>query len=171
MSGADKINIDKIENTIKMLEALNIEYERIDHAPTATIDDCKLAEEKLEIEICKNLLLRNASKKDFYLLIMSGSKRFITKNISKQIGSSRLSFAEDEYMESLVGISPGSLSVLGLMNDKEHKVKLLIDEDVLANEYFGCHPCVNTASLKLRTKDIVEKFLPYTGHVFQTVNL
>ena len=125
----------------------------------------------LGISIAKNLFLRNSSKSKFYLLVMPGHKKFLTKNLSKQIESSRLSFADGSYMEEYLNITPGSCSILGLMFDKEHKVNLVIDKDIIDSEYLGCHPCVNTSSLKIKTSDIMEVFLPHTGHEAAIVEL
>ncbi len=160
----DENRLEKEMVTYDLLDKLNISYIRIDHDETATIEDCIEVEDLLGIQICKNLFLCNASKTDFYLLLMPGDKKFVTKNLSKQIGSSRLSFAGGEYMEKFLNITPGSVSILGLMNDKECKVKLLIDKEIVESEYFGCHPCINTSSLKIKISDILNKFLPYTGH-------
>lgn len=155
----------------ELLDELQIAYERLDHEATATIEACQDVDKLLGIEICKNLFLCNAQKTKFYLLMMPGQKKFSTKEVSKQIQSARLSFAPAEYMEELLHITPGAVSVMGLMNDKDKRVQLLIDKDVLEAEYLGCHPCVNTASLKLKTKDVTEHFLPYTGHDYIVVEL
>lgn len=155
----------------ELLEKLDIPYLRVDHEPAATVDDCHDVDEALGIHICKNLFLCNRQKTDFYLLMMPGLKKFKTKELSAQLGVARLSFAEAEYMEAFLNITPGSVSVMGLMNDQEHRVRLLIDDELLQDEFVGCHPCVNTSSLKLRMKDILEKFLPYVGHTFTAVNL
>ena len=154
-----------------LLEKLDIHYSRIDHGVTATIEDCYDVDKLLGISICKNLFLCNSQKTDFYLLMMPGNKKFKTKELSSQIQSSRLSFASAEYMEKYLYITPGSVSIMGLMNDIDRKVKLLIDEDVIKEDYLGCHPCINTSSLKVRTKDIIDKFLPHTGHVPKYVKL
>ena len=154
-----------------LLEELHIPYERVDHEEAASIEDCHNVDKLLGIQICKNLFLCNTQKTAFYLLLMPGEKKFLTKGLSKQIGSARLSFAGAEYMEQFLNITPGSVSIMGLMNDREHKVKLLIDKDVLKDEYMGCHPCINTSSLKLKVADVLEKFLPYTGHDYTVVNL
>jgi len=123
------------------------------------------------VEMCKNLLLCNRQQTAFYLLLMPGSKPFKTKDLSAQIGSSRLSFASAEAMEQLLDITPGSLTLLGLMNDPENKVQLLIDADVLSAEYFGCHPCINTSSVTMKTADVTEKLIPALGHAPTIVNL
>lgn len=155
----------------KLLEQLKIPFKRLDHEPMATIEDCQGVDEILGIHMCKNLFLCNSQKTVFYLLMMPGEKKFKTKELSKQIGSARLSFAPEEFMEEYLYISPGAVSVMGLMNDKEHHVNLLIDEDVLKEEFLGCHPCVNTASLRLKTSDVIEKFLPFTAHEYRKVHL
>ncbi len=147
-----------------LLDELKIPYLRLDHEPTPSIEACHEVDKLLGIEICKNLFLCTASHTGHCLLMMPGTKPFRTKDLSRQIGSSRLSFASPEEMEALLDLTPGSVSVLGLMNDREHKVRLLIDRDLLTQQYVGCHPCVNTASLKLRLDDLLTKFLPHTGH-------
>lgn len=132
---------------------------------------CKEIDEVLNATICKNLFLCNRQKTNFYLLMMPGDKPFKTKDLSSQINSARLSFADEEAMLELLDIRPGAVSVMGLMNDIEHKVQLLVDRDILDGEEFGCHPCVNTSSLRLKIKDVLEKFLPETNHHAVFVNL
>ena len=153
------------------LDKLEIQYERVDHEAAMTMEACIAIDEALDATICKNLLLCNRQCTDFYLLMLPGDKAFKTSVLSKQIGSSRLSFASGEYMEQFLDITPGSLSVLGLMNDKEHRVQLLIDEDVLKGVYIGCHPCINTSSLRLKTKDLMEKIIPAMAHPPRMVTL
>jgi len=155
----------------ELLEKLQIPYLRLDHEAAATVEDCHGVDEALGIHICKNLFLRNRQKTDFYLLMMPGLKKFKTKELSSQLGTARLSFAEAAYMEEFLHITPGSVSVMGLMNDKDHRVRLLIDRELLQEAFIGCHPCVNTASLKIRTEDLLEKFLPYVGHEYTAVEL
>ena len=154
-----------------LLEKLEIPYLRLDHEAAASVEACHNVDEVLGIHICKNLFLCNAQKTDFYMLMMPGNKKFKTKELSAQIHSARLSFAGPEYMEEFLNISPGSVSVMGLMNDRGNKVRLLIDKDILRDEYVGCHPCVNTSSLKIKTEDILNKFLPYVEHGYMAVEL
>ena len=154
-----------------LLDSLNIAYQRIDHEATMTMEACAAVDDVLEATICKNLLLCNRQCTAFYLLMLPGDKVFKTSALSKQIGSSRLSFASAEYMEEYLDITPGSLSVMGLMNDRDHHVELLMDEDVLKGEYIGCHPCINTASLRLKTADLMEKVIPAMGHAPRMVQL
>ncbi len=158
--------------TYDLLDQLGIAYERIDHEAANTMQACEKIDKMLEpAVICKNLFLCNTQKTAFYLLAIRGDKKFKTKEISHQINSARLSFAPEEYMEQYLDITPGSVSVLGLMNDKEGAVKLLVDEDVLAEEYFGCHPCINTSSLRLRTKDVFGTFTEAIHHEYQVVKV
>ena len=154
-----------------LLDSLGVPYQRIDHEPANTMEACAAIDEALHATICKNLLLCNRQGTSFYLLMIVGDKVFKTSQLSKQIGSSRLSFASGEGMEQLLDITPGSLSVLGLMNDRENKVQLLIDEDVLKGEFFGCHPCINTSSLRLKTGDLMERIIPAMNHDYRTVTI
>ena len=156
--------LDKEIRVYDFLDSLGVSYQRIDHEAAMTMEACEEIDRTLEATICKNLLLCNRQETQFYLLMLPGDKVFKTKDLSAQIGSSRLSFAKAEYMEQYLNITPGSLSVLGLMNDKDKMVRLLIDEDVLRGEYIGCHPCINTSSLRLKTKDLVEKIIPAMEH-------
>lgn len=156
--------LEKEIRTYDFLDSLGVKYQRIDHEAAMTMEACEEIDRVLGSMICKNLFLCNRQETDFYLLLIPGDKPFKTKYLSSQIGSSRLSFAKPEYMEKYLDITPGSVSVLGLMNDREKKVRLLIDEDVLQDEYFACHPCINTSSLKFRMEDLTEKIIPAMGH-------
>ena len=165
-----------------LLDDLKIDYDRLDHNAAMTMEVCAeidaafgrmtLEEFKAEPDgertshaiICKNLFLCNRQKTKFYLLMIPGDKKFLTKNLSAQINSARLSFAGEEEMLKYLDITPGSVSVLGLMNDHDNAVQLLIDSDVLQSEYVGCHPCINTSSLRMKTRDLTEKILPAIHH-------
>lgn len=163
--------LEKEIRTYDLLDRLGVAYERIDHEAAMTMEVCEEIDEVLQATICKNLFLCNRQETSFYLLMIPGSKVFHTKDLSAQIGSARLSFAKPEYMEKFLDITPGSVSVLGLMNDTEHQVQLLIDEDVLGGEYIGCHPCINTSSLRFRTEDLIQKILPAIEHDYSKVRL
>ena len=155
------------------LDDLGIEYYRTDHFdnPATTMEACQEIDRVLDTLICKNLFLCNQQKTRFYLLLMPGDKPFKTKEITKQINSARLSFASPEYMLKYLDIEPGAVSLMGLINDKEHAVSLLVDEDVLKQEYLGCHPCVNTSSLKIKTEAAFGKYLEAVGHDMTVVHL
>ena len=153
------------------LDRLGVPYQRADHDETPSIEACGEVEQLLGIEICKNLFLCNRQETQFYLLMMPGDKAFKTKDLSAELGVSRLSFAKAEAMEALLDVTPGSVSIMGLMNDKGHRVQLVIDEDVLREPYIGCHPCINTSSLKIATADIMDKYLKAVGHTAKIVHL
>ena len=154
-----------------LLDSLEISYQRVDHAPAETMEDCKAVDEVLGVDMCKNLFLCNRQKTKFYLLLMPADKPFKTKEISSQINSARLSFADGDAMLQYLDIQPGAVSVMGLMNDSDNAVALLVDEDLLRDEFIGCHPCVNTSSLKIRSRDIFDIFLPKVQHKMTTVRL
>ena len=151
------------EKCLALLDSLGVPYAGLTHDPGDTIEICEEIEKKLGAPIVKNLFLCNQQKTAFYLLVMPGSKVFKTKYLSKQIGSARLSFADADAMERLLGLRPGSVSILGLANDTEKRVKLIFDEEILTEEYLGFHPCRNTSTLKLRLRDLQEIFLPHLG--------
>ena len=165
--------LEKELRSYDLLDRLGIEFDRTDHAdaPATTMEICADVDAVLGVHICKNLFLCNRQKTDFYLLIMPGDKPFKTKELSGQLGVSRLSFADAEHMEEFLDIQPGSVSVMGLMNDREKRVRLVVDEDVLEEEWFGCHPCVNTSSIRFKTADMTEKLLPAVGHDYTVVHL
>lgn len=148
----------------ELLDSLAIDYFRTDHAPAMTMEDCKAIDEVLGVTMCKNLFLCNRQKTSFYLLLIPGEKPFRTKEFSSALGISRVSFADETDMEKLLGLRPGAVTVMGLMNDIGGDVQLVIDRDVIKSDYIGCHPCVNTSSIKIQTKDILEKFLPHVKH-------
>ena len=162
--------LPKEQRCYELLDSLGVEYARVDHEHADTIEACHEIESTLGASICKNLFLTNRQQTEFYLLLMTGDKPFKTKLLSKQIGTARLSFASPEHMERYLDITPGSVSVLGLMNDGG-KVHLVIDRDLLKDEFIGCHPCINTSTLRLRTEDVIGKLLPAVGHEYALVEL
>ena len=164
---------DREVRAYKLLDELGIDFVRTDHfdEPATTMEACEKIDAILNVKICKNLFLCNRQKTNFYLLLMPGDKPFKTKELSGQLGISRLSFGEPEYMEKYLDLLPGSVSVLGLMNDHDHKVRLLIDEDLLEEAQFGCHPCVNTSSIRFSTRDLFDRVLPAMGVTYTTVQL
>ena len=163
--------LEKELRVYDLLEKLEIPFTQVDHPAAATMADLTETDRILGAAVCKNLLLCNRQCTELYLLMIPGSKPFKTKYLSKQIGSARLSFAAPEYMEQYLDITPGSLSVLGLMNDKDNQVQLLIDADLLGSESIGMHPCINTSSLALKTQDLLEKILPAVQHSYRAVEL
>ena len=169
--------LEKEIRTYDLLDSLGVEYKRVDHEAAMTMEACEEIDRTLSegvekgVAICKNLFLCNRQETDFYLLLIPGDKPFKTKLLSKQIQTSRLSFASPDHMKEYLDIEPGSVSVMGLMNDTENHVQLVIDREVLEDEYLGCHPCINTSSLKLKTKEVLERFLPAVHHEALIVDL
>ncbi|MBR5508702.1 MAG: prolyl-tRNA synthetase associated domain-containing protein [Lachnospiraceae bacterium] len=163
--------LEKEMRVYDLLDSLKIAYQRVDHGVAMTIEDCQGVDQLLGIDICKNLFLTNSQKTRFYLLLMPGNKRFVTKEFCKQIKSPRLSFGSAELMEELLDLTPGSVSIMGLMNDTDNRVQLVIDQDVYREDTFGCHPCINTTSLKMKASDVWEKFLPAVHHEPMFVDL
>ena len=155
----------------EFLDRLGVPYRRADHEPAATMELCREIEKSLGCPICKNLLLTNRQQTDFYLLLMEGDKVFKTKYLSKALGCARLSFATDQQMLELVDITPGSLSVLGLMNDPGKRVRLVIDKPVLQQPEIGFHPCLNTSTLAVSMGDFTGSILPALGHELTVVEL
>ena len=169
-----RANDNRLDKEIKcydFLDKLNIEYQRVDHNAADDMETCLQIEKVLDAPICKNLFLCNRQQTQFYLLMMPGDKVFKTKELSGQIGSARLSFAGAEFMEKCLDITPGSVSVLGLMNDPENAVQLIVDEDIKKNEYIGVHPCINTSTLRIKTSDMFNKITDALNHRYMTVNL
>ena len=163
--------LEKEVRVYDLLDELGIEYQRVDHEAANTMEACREVDNLLGVTICKNLFMCNRQQTDFYLLMIEDKKVFKTKYLSAQLGTSRLSFAPPEYMEEFLDIKPGAVSVMGIMNDHGKRVQLVMDKSIYDSEEIGCHPCVSTASLRLKMKDILEKFLPACGHDVRIVDL
>lgn len=170
-SRPDEIRTEAEEKTYRYLSEKNISFSRIDHLPADTIESCHEIEKYLNADICKNLFLRNSAKTQFWLLLMCGDKTFVSKDISKKLNSTRLSFATSDEMEQYLGLTPGSASILGIINDNEKKVKIAVDKDLLDKNYFCCHPCKNTSTLKFKTEDIFDFFIPSTEHEYYIIEV
>lgn len=167
----EDIRCESEESTYNFLEKNNIEFLRVDHEETKTIEECHKIENILEAEICKNLFLQNSAKTSYYLLLMPGEKRFVSKEVSKKLLSTRLSFAPDDKLYEFLKIEPGSVSIMGLIHDKGNNVNLVIDSELLKKPYFCCHPCKNTSTLKLSTNDIINKFISATCHQYTVIDI
>ena len=174
VSGRPQDCAGRLEKEIRvydLLDELGIAFSRVDHAAAMTMEDCAEVDKVLGTIICKNLFLCNRQKTQFYLLMMPADKPVHTKDITAQIGSARLSFATPDFMEQFLDITPGSVSIMGLMNDHDNRVQLLMDKPVVECEKLACHPCINTASILMDTKDVMEKFLPAVHHEAIIVDL
>ena len=159
------------QSICRLLETLRIPYRMVEHPAAGAMEDLVAVEERLGVRICKNLFLCNRQKTVFYLLLIPADKRFKTSVVSKLIGSSRLSFGEEDKLYELLGVRPGSITPLGLVFDEAHQVNLLIDREVLALEEIGMHPLVNTASIAMKTEDMMKVYFPFTGHEPQILDI
>ncbi len=146
------------------LDALGISYEQMDREPEAPPERQREAQRALDAMICKNILLCDKKKTRFYLLVLPMDKHFVTGDVTGQLGVSHLSFADRPHMEALLDVTPGSVSVLALRNDRENRVLLVIDRAVLNREYFACHPCINTSSVRFAMADFLNAVLPALNH-------
>jgi len=147
-----------------LLDRLGISFTRADHDAAMTIPMCGAVEQVLGEKICKNLFLCNRQKTAFYLLMLDGAKPFHTKDLSKQLGVARLSFAGEMDMARLLGVTPGSVTVLALKNDTDRAVRLVIDRSVAETRRVSCHPCANTSTVSFSTRELLDKLLPAIGH-------
>lgn len=154
-----------------LLDTLGIDYDRVSHDAAFNMELCADVSAVLGVSVCKNLFLCNRQKTSFYLLCMPPDKPFHTKDLSAQIGSARLSFAPEEKLWELLHCTPGSATILGLANDADHQVRLLMERGVYEAPFLSCHPCICTSSLKLKMSDVLAKLLPHTGHEVTVVDL
>ena len=154
---------DKEKRCYDFLDGLGVEYEVVDHDEASDMEKCKEIEGALEVKICKNIVLCNRQETRFFLFMMPGDKKYVTKDISKKLDMSRLSFAKENYLKEFLDVTPGSVSVLGLLNDKDNRVELVIDKDVIQADFIRCHPCENTSTLKISTEDFLNKIIPALG--------
>jgi Ala-tRNA(Pro) deacylase len=161
------------ENEKKVYDALNqleIPYVRYEHIPVFTIPEIDELNLEMKGQHCKNLFVRNHNGHMHYLVLVSQEKRADLKDIAAQIGSSRLSFASEERLMKYLGLTPGSVTPFGLLNDEERKVTVLIDEDLKNNKNIIFHPNVNTASVSISYDDF-EKFLKWRGNEYGYVKI
>lgn len=160
---------ENIENptekkVFKTLDKLKIPYECVTNDVVEAMEECKEIDAKLGTEIRKSIFLCNKKKTSFFLVVMPAEKSLDTAALSSKIGVPHLSFAAPEYMQEHLGSLPGSASVMGLINDEDDYVQLIVDKEVADEEWFGCNPGINTAHLKMKTSDLLNKFLPHIRH-------
>lgn len=167
----EKTATQKEMDSYLFLEENGVDYIRAEHDEAATIELCEEIEKVIDAKICKNLLLCNRQQTKFYMLLIPGDMVFKTKYLSAQINSARLSFASGEQMEKMLNVTPGSLTVLALMYDENKEIELLIEKNVFKEEFFGCHPCVNSATVRFKTEDLKNKVLPALNREYTIVDL
>lgn len=154
-----------------LLDRLGIEYDRVSHDAAFNMGAVRRGGARAGCQRVQEPVSVQPAKTQFYLLCMMPDKPFHTKDLSAQIHSARLSFAPEELLWELLHCTPGSATVLGLANDTERRVQLLIDREVYNAPYFSCHPCICTSTLRLKTADVLDKLLPAAGHEPMVVEL
>lgn len=147
------------------LEILRIPFARVDTDEAITMEECTAINEKLAIKMVKTLFLCNRQRTDYYLFITTGTKPFRAKDFSTALGISRVSFAPAEQLETMLGTCVGSATIFSSLLDIENRVRIIFDRDVLSEDWYGCSDGTTTSYVKVRTADIWQTFLAYTGHV------
>jgi len=153
------------------LDAWKIPYRKIDHGPVFTLEECAGISEKLGAMVCKNYFLTTKSKKVYAVCIVRPNARFRTADISRQAGTPRLTFADEESMAVMLRTYPGAVSPMGLIFPEAKEVRLLVDSVLREEPELAFHPCDNTSSLAMSSEDFFGRFLPATGHVPEFVNV
>lgn len=159
------------DKVFALLDKLHIPYERVENDVVETMEECKEIDQALGTEIRKSIFLCNQKKTSFFLVVMPAEKQLDTGALEKKLGVSHLSFASGELMEKHLGTKPGSASIMGLINDEDEYVQLIMDKEVADEEWFGCNPGINTDHLKIKTQDLLKKFLPRIYHKAKIVEL
>ena len=155
---------------VERLAELGISYERHEHPPVATVEEAEAHWAGIDSTHCKNLFLRNQKGNRHYLVVLVHSKKADLRKVAEQIGDGKLSFASPERLMAHLGLTPGSVSPFGLINDREHAVRVVLDRDLEAAARFSFHPNVNTATYVVSAEDF-EKFLAACGNTVQHVTV
>ena len=153
------------EMVYNTLEALEIPFERVDTDEAITMEDCVEIGKKLDTSIVKTLFLCNRQKTNFYLFVTTEDKPFVTKDFSRALEISRVSFASPEMLFDMLGTKVGSATALSCVFDKENKVKIILDKDAVSSEWYGCSDGTTTGYMKLKTEDLINKYLPFSNHI------
>ena len=159
-NSGDGLSKDEMESCVcRLLETLGISWQMMHHAPVRTSADCTEIERELHTSGCKNLFLRGSSGTAWYLVLLPPEEKADLRALAVQLGEKRLSFAGKEDVKNILHTEPGAVSILCLCFETAEQVRVLIHRKILEKETIGCHPCINTASLKLSVRDLTEKFL------------
>ncbi|MBO5495601.1 MAG: prolyl-tRNA synthetase associated domain-containing protein [Eubacterium sp.] len=159
------------QKVYETLDALEIPFERVDNTPAVTMEDCIEIDEKLKVKTVKTLFLCNRQKTAFYLFVTAGDKPFVTKDFGKALGVSRVSFAPAELLDSMLDTKPGATTVLSTVLDTDNSIRVVIDSEVTGYEYYGCTDGTATSYMRLKTEDVLNKYLPYTNHEYTVIEV
>ncbi len=156
---------NKIQEIVyRTLDELSISYERVETDEAITMEDCIEIDKKLNMKMVKTLFLCNRQETNFYLYITTGDKKFDSKKFSQELEISRVSFAKEGKMNEMLGTRIGAATIFSSLIDNDLKVQIVIDKDVLNEEYYGCSDGTTTGYMKIKTDDIINKVLPYSKH-------
>jgi len=153
------------EKTYRALQELHIPFERVDTDEAITMEDCIQINKVLNVKVVKTLFLCNRQQTSFYLFITAGDKPFKTKDFSKALGVSRVSFAPADLMEKMLGTKVGATTVFSALLDKDNAIPVVFDKEVTCEEWYGCTDGTTTCYMKVKTEHILHAFLPYTKHL------
>lgn len=159
------------EEVYKALEKLQIPFQRVATDPAITMEDCSVIEEKLNVKMVKTLFLCNRKQTEFYLFIIKGDKLFRSKEFGAALRISRVSFAPAQQLEKMLGTQIGAATIFSSLLDQENKVQIVLDKELLTEQWYGCSDGTRTGYMKVRTMDICQKFLPFTKHPFLTAEV
>ncbi|MGF9644048.1 prolyl-tRNA synthetase associated domain-containing protein [Paenibacillus sp. MABNS29] len=159
------------ERTYETLEKLQIPFERVNTDEAISMEDCIEINQKLNVNMVKTLFLCNRQQTQFYLLITTADKQFKAKDFSNQLGISRVSFASADQLEHLLGVKIGAVTIFGVLLDKDQVIQVVLDEEVVAREWYGCSDGTTTGYMKIRTSDVTHRFLPYTDHLPKVIQI
>ncbi|MEZ5081938.1 MAG: prolyl-tRNA synthetase associated domain-containing protein [Bacteroidales bacterium] len=154
----------------KILEELNIPFEYYEHPPAPTIEEAIKYWKDLKATHCKNIFFRNHKGNRHYLVILEHTQDLDIHDLEKRLKQGKLSFASPKRMMKYLGVTPGSVTPFGLINDKENHVHLFLDENLKKSTTISFHPCINTASLVISFEDF-EKFLSFSGNSHEYLKL
>jgi Ala-tRNA(Pro) deacylase len=163
------IEVDMIATETKILQFLDdnqFSYQRVEHPPVHTCAEAERLRPNISAVSTKNLFLCDKKARNFYLAVTACEKNMDFKQLASRLGVAKLRFGSEENLERLLGVSRGAVTVLGLVNDVDHRVELWIDAEIWSGENFLCHPLVNTATLVL-SKAALERFFDITGHTIK----
>lgn len=159
------------ELVYRTLTRLSIPFQRVENDPAVTMEDCQAIDDRLQMQTVKTLFLCNRQQTAFYLFVTPGDKPFRTKDFSSALGISRVSFASPEQLERLMGTVVGSATVFSALLASAREVRVVFDRVLADSEWYGCTDGTTTGYMKLRTRDVIDRLLPYTAHTLEWVEV
>ena len=155
---------EKEQRVYEFLDELGIDYLYLDHQEEFSMGDAADADEAIGVVGAKNVFLRDKKRRNYFLILVNGTKRIDLKPISELTGIKKLTFCHEDDLDEVLGLTPGAVTPLGLLNDPEGRVQLIIDESLQDEELFAMHPCVNTVTIRMSNQDFMNTVIPAMGH-------